>query len=119
MQKLSWEDIDKLLTEAEETNVIYDVKDINTVPESGRGGMTVLTKLPSDGGQTIPEIRTSVSDGGQTIPEVRRTSVSDGGQTAPELRKNMIQKTEMSTTTKRNLMYFAAGLGLFLILRKK
>lgn len=102
MSKVTWEDIDKLLDEAEETNVVYDLKDDKMVPDSGPGGSVTLNKLPSDGGQEIPNAKTTATN----------TSVV-------KIPQSQSVAKQMSPETKKNLMYFGAGLALFLFLRKK
>ena len=91
MSKISWEEINELLSEADQTNVVYDIKDDKLVPDSGPGGSVVLNKLPSDGGQEIPDVKTTQTN----------TSVV-------KIPPGQVQKTvaQMSATTKKNLLYF-------------
>lgn len=98
------EDIDLLLQEAEETNRIYNIEDSKTVPQVETAGITTLQK--SDGGQEIPQLKsTNTNTSVIKIPQ---------GQVIQALRA----EGAMSAQTKKNLMYFGVGLGLFLLLRK-
>jgi hypothetical protein len=116
-QKIQWEDdldnISSLIKEAEETNVVYDLKSDGFVKDSGPASVITLDKV-------------GVSDDGQTIPMAANTNLDTGVVDVPPYTLNQttlkdVQSLDkkLSETAKKNLMIFGAGLGLFLLLRKK